>query len=471
MGLFTTYVAGVTLVNVTTKVAGKVTDYGVKRIIERRADEFFNEARKKKDFQQRFMNHDLQRAVVSSYYKSIIKIGEDCLEISTQQAGDDKEDILLLNEAVKSIKTEIGKKLDALKLDPNPELPITDYDDIKELIFHVDNLNDQNKKRINEELVRNALEFELPTILYKKLLEEHLFKYICSFFSLELKENEKVYRIFTAQSQAKSEIILNQINFAVINLVDATLETREDVKRLIELSLEMYSLLTNGKSLESTQFRITNAIHLENLEHLSNSISEVATSMFSSHSRLKNFLQKMELLEQGNISEDMEEKLHKYGEVWDEKEKTWTPENPNRLAELVEIAFENPIVEYRMEIVEKDFPSELDQLLFKDWTEKLSDANKGYSLQVKHGFGVRMNMNSIVLRLEKLSEELQKSGGTPYSNTFYRIKNNFNGIQPLGEYNTKALSDLAEELEEMAVTLKDYDENIIKALKRVLSEL
>ncbi|MGE7609652.1 hypothetical protein ACQKML_24060 [Peribacillus frigoritolerans] len=469
MGLLTTIIAGVTLSDVTIKVAGKVTNYGVKRFIEKRADEFLDEARNKKDFEQRFMNHDLQRAVVRSYYKSIIKISEDCLEISNQQAGEYKENLIIINEAVKSIRNEINKKLSDLKLDPNPELPIPDYGDINALISNVSNLDETSKKQLKDELVKSALKFELPTALYEKLLNERLYDYICNFFSLELKENEKVYRIFTAQSLVNNEVILNQINFAVLNIADNTMETHEDVKKLFDMSLEMYSLLTTRKNLESTQFRINNAIHLEKLEKLSSVISDESICIFSYYTHLQKFLRKMELLEKGNISEEMEEKFLQYEEAWAEKEKTWTPDNPDSLAELVEMGFKNPIVEYRMEILQ-EFLKEINEDLFINSAKKFKNIKKEcYSLQIKHGFGIRINLDSIILWLERLSKELAKSNGTAYSNTFYRLKNTFNGIEPLGDYYTKNLFSLAEELETIAVTLKNHDENILKALKDVLS--
>ena len=183
-------------------VVGTIIGASVSGIIGNRADQAFVDLSQniKNYFSEdlRLKNHDLQKAVLRSYYAAVKDICEECLTIEKE------------NQTAKEwLKDEIKFADECMEnLDKHDILfnPIDDIDDIKLLIS-----TEGDKTETFRKLNARVIPEKCDSNHYKKIVEKSFYQRVCGYFAYEIKTNEAVNNIFQSQILANVSIQTTQI--------------------------------------------------------------------------------------------------------------------------------------------------------------------------------------------------------------------------------------------------------------------
>ncbi len=153
------------------------------------------------------VNHDLEKALKCSFLKAQQQIASECKqEIDPKNAAyresfayslqDRRKDFDWLKRKLENLQLE----LEQVDKETVPSgIPIASLDEIELLLTSPDELKQNQVEAVKQKLLEVALE-NCDVAPYKTKLEQELFALVSAYFAQEIKENEKVFQIFTGQS-------------------------------------------------------------------------------------------------------------------------------------------------------------------------------------------------------------------------------------------------------------------------------
>ncbi|WP_293270060.1 HEAT repeat domain-containing protein [Microcoleus sp. PH2017_02_FOX_O_A] len=154
----------------------------------------------------KIVNHDLEKALKRSFLKAQQQIASEChkelVEPSRRASKgiviylpQHRPDLEWLDKKIKQLKSEL-EKVDKETVPSG--IPIEGLDEIELLLTSADELK-QNQVELKQKLLEVAIE-NCDVAPYKTKLEQELFALVSAYFAQEIKENEKVFQIFTGQT-------------------------------------------------------------------------------------------------------------------------------------------------------------------------------------------------------------------------------------------------------------------------------
>ncbi|WP_293278609.1 NACHT domain-containing NTPase [Microcoleus sp. PH2017_31_RDM_U_A] len=155
----------------------------------------------------KIVNHDLEKALKRSFLKAQQQIASEChkelVEPSRRASKgiviylpQHRPDLEWLDKKIKQLKSEL-EKVDKETVPSG--IPIEGLDEIELLLTATDELKQNRVAEVNQKLLELALE-NCDVAPYKTKLEQELFALVSAYFAQEIKENDKVFQIFTGQS-------------------------------------------------------------------------------------------------------------------------------------------------------------------------------------------------------------------------------------------------------------------------------
>ncbi len=155
----------------------------------------------------KIVNHDLEKALKRSFLKAQQQIASECKqEIDPKNAAYRESFAYSLQERRRDFDW-LKRKLEKLKLELEQVdketvpsgIPIASLDEIELLLTSADELKQNQVEKLKQKLLEVALE-NCDVAPYKTKLEQELFALVSAYFAQEIKENDKVFQIFTGQS-------------------------------------------------------------------------------------------------------------------------------------------------------------------------------------------------------------------------------------------------------------------------------
>ncbi|MEZ2285322.1 HEAT repeat domain-containing protein [Microcoleus sp.] len=155
----------------------------------------------------KIVNHDLEKALKTSFLKAQQQIASECKqEIDPKNTANRESFAYSLQDRRRDFDW-LKRKLEKLKLEleqVNKEtvpsgIPIAGLDEIELLLTATDEFKQNRVEKLNQKLLAVALE-NCDVAPYKTKLEQELFDLLSAYFAQEVKENDKVFQIFTGQS-------------------------------------------------------------------------------------------------------------------------------------------------------------------------------------------------------------------------------------------------------------------------------
>ncbi len=155
----------------------------------------------------KIVNHDLEKALKTSFLKAQQQIASECKqEIDPKNTANRESFAYSLQDRRRDFDW-LKRKLEKLKLELEQVdketvpsgIPIAGLDEIELLLTSADQLKQNQVEKLKQKLLEVALE-NCDVAPYKTKLEQELFDLLSSYFAQEVKENDKVFQIFTGQS-------------------------------------------------------------------------------------------------------------------------------------------------------------------------------------------------------------------------------------------------------------------------------
>ncbi|MEG4804206.1 HEAT repeat domain-containing protein [Microcoleus sp. ARI1-B5] len=155
----------------------------------------------------KLVNHDLEKALKTSFLKAQQQIASEChkelVEPSRRASKgiviylpQHRPDLEWLDKKIKQLKSEL-EKVDKETVPSG--IPIAGLDEIELLLTATDELKQNRVEAVKQKLLEVALD-NCDVAPYKTKLEQDLFALVSAYFAREIKENEKVFQIFTGQT-------------------------------------------------------------------------------------------------------------------------------------------------------------------------------------------------------------------------------------------------------------------------------
>jgi HEAT repeat protein/energy-coupling factor transporter ATP-binding protein EcfA2 len=158
----------------------------------------------------KIVNHDLEKALKRSFLKAQQQIASECKQEIDPKNTNNRESFSYSLQDRRRDFDWLKRKLEQLKLDlakveketvPSG-IPIASLDEIELLLTATDELNQNRVAGVKQKLLEVALE-NCDVAPYKIKLEQDLFAFVSAYFAQEIKENDKVFQIFTGQTLAR----------------------------------------------------------------------------------------------------------------------------------------------------------------------------------------------------------------------------------------------------------------------------
>ncbi|MEG4984663.1 HEAT repeat domain-containing protein [Microcoleus sp. BR0-C5] len=161
----------------------------------------------------KLVNHDLEKALKTSFLKAQHQIASECHKELVEPSRRASKGIVIylpqhrpylewLDKKIKQLKTEL-EKVDKETVPSG--IPIAGLDEIELLLTATDELKQNRVEAVKQKLLEVALE-NCDVTLYKTKLEQDLLPLVAAYFAREIKENEKVFQIFTGQTLTRIDI-------------------------------------------------------------------------------------------------------------------------------------------------------------------------------------------------------------------------------------------------------------------------
>ncbi|MEG4233432.1 HEAT repeat domain-containing protein [Microcoleus sp. Pol11C3] len=159
------------------------------------------------------VNHDLEKALKTSFLKAQQQIASECHKELVEPSRRASKGIVIylpqhrpylewLDKKIKQLKSEL-EKVDKETVPSG--IPIAGLDEIELLLTATDELKQNRVEAVKQKLLEVALE-NCDVTLYKTKLEQDLLPLVAAYFAQEIKENEKVFQIFTGQTLTRIDI-------------------------------------------------------------------------------------------------------------------------------------------------------------------------------------------------------------------------------------------------------------------------
>jgi energy-coupling factor transporter ATP-binding protein EcfA2 len=155
----------------------------------------------------KIVNHDLEKALKTSFLKAQQQIASECKQEIDPKNSANRESFSYSLQDRRRDFDWLKRKLEQLKLDLEQVeketvpsgIPIEGLDEIELLLTATDELKQNRVAGVKQKLLEVALE-NCDVAPYKIKLEQELFALVSAYFAQEIKENDKVFQIFTGQS-------------------------------------------------------------------------------------------------------------------------------------------------------------------------------------------------------------------------------------------------------------------------------
>ncbi|MCW6053024.1 HEAT repeat domain-containing protein [Lyngbya sp. CCAP 1446/10] len=155
----------------------------------------------------KIVNHDLEKSLKTSFLKAQQQIASECKqeidpknsvnrESFSYSLQDRRRDFDWLKRKLEQLKLDLGK----VEKETVPSgIPIASLDEIELLLTATDELKQNRVAGVKQKLLEVALE-NCDVAPYKIKLEQDLFALVSAYFAQEIKDNDKVFQIFTGQT-------------------------------------------------------------------------------------------------------------------------------------------------------------------------------------------------------------------------------------------------------------------------------
>ncbi|MEG4806898.1 HEAT repeat domain-containing protein [Microcoleus sp. F8-D3] len=166
----------------------------------------------------KIVNHDLEKALKSSFLKTQQQIASECKQEIDPKNTDNRESFSYSLQHRRRDFDWLKRKLEKLKLELQQVdketvpsgIPITGLDEIELLLTSADELKQNQVEEVKQKLLEVALE-NCDIAPYKTKLEQELFPLVAAYFAREIKDNDKVFQIFTGQTLTRIDRTAQQI--------------------------------------------------------------------------------------------------------------------------------------------------------------------------------------------------------------------------------------------------------------------
>ncbi|WP_377475445.1 MAG: HEAT repeat domain-containing protein [Microcoleus anatoxicus] len=175
----------------------------------------------------KIVNHDLEKALKTSFLKAQQQIASECKqEIDPKNTANRESFAYSLQDRRRDFDW-LKRKLEKLKLEleqVNKEtvpsgIPIAGLDEIELLLTATDELKQNQVEKLKQKLLEVALE-NCDVAPYKTKLEQELFDLLSAYFAQEVKENDKVFQIFTGQSLTRIDSTTQEMHAWLQEIVE-----------------------------------------------------------------------------------------------------------------------------------------------------------------------------------------------------------------------------------------------------------
>ena len=196
----------------------------------------------------KIVNYDLEKALKRSFLKAQQQIASECHKELVEPSRRASKGLLIYLPQDRPYLEWLDKKNNQLKSElkqVNKEtapsgIPIEGLDEI-ELLLSSRNESSQNRfQEVENELLEVALkDCHIP--LYKDKLTENLFSLVSAYFAEEIKNNEKVFQIFTAQTLTRNDTQTAETH-ALMEQLKALLEEIVENSRIASLPIDWQAI-------------------------------------------------------------------------------------------------------------------------------------------------------------------------------------------------------------------------------------
>ncbi|MEG5164225.1 NACHT domain-containing protein [Microcoleus sp. AT3-A2] len=160
----------------------------------------------------KIVNHDLEKALKRSFLKAQQQIASECYKELVEPSRRASRGIVIYLPQDRSYLEWLDKKIKQLKSElkqvnketPPSGIPIEGLDEIELLLSSRNELSQNRFQEVENKLLEIALK-DCDVTLYQAKLTENLFSLVSAYFAEEIKDNEKVFQIFTAQSLTRND--------------------------------------------------------------------------------------------------------------------------------------------------------------------------------------------------------------------------------------------------------------------------
>ncbi|MEG4583985.1 HEAT repeat domain-containing protein [Microcoleus sp. MOSTC5] len=182
---------------------------------------------KKNSRNGKIVNHDLEKALKTSFLKAQQQIASECKqEIEPKNAANRESFAYSLQDRRRNFDW-LKRKLEKLKLEleqvDKETVPsgirITGLDEIELLLTAADELKQNQVEEVKPKLLEVALE-NCDVASYKTKLEQELFALVSAYFAQEIKENDKLFKIFTGQSLTRIDSTTQEMHAWLEEIVE-----------------------------------------------------------------------------------------------------------------------------------------------------------------------------------------------------------------------------------------------------------
>ncbi|MEG4301150.1 HEAT repeat domain-containing protein [Microcoleus sp. D3_18a_C4] len=178
----------------------------------------------------KIVNHDLEKALKRSFLKAQQQIASECYKELVEPSRRASKALLIylpqdrpylewLDKKIKHLKSELKQ----VNKETAPSgIPIEGLDEIELLLSSRNELSQNRFQEVESKLLEVAIK-DCDVTLYQAKLKENLFSLVSAYFAEEIKDNEKVFQIFTAQSLTRNDTQTAETH-ALIEQLKALLE-------------------------------------------------------------------------------------------------------------------------------------------------------------------------------------------------------------------------------------------------------
>ncbi|MEG4965186.1 HEAT repeat domain-containing protein [Microcoleus sp. B6-A1] len=160
----------------------------------------------------KIVNHDLEKALKHSFLKAQQQIASECYKELVEPSRRASKALLIYLPQDRPYLEWLDKKNKQLKSELNQVneetapsgIPIEGLDEIELLLSSRHELSQNRFQEVQDKLLEVALK-DCEVTLYQAKLTENLFSLVSAYFAEVIKDNEKVFQIFTAQSLTRND--------------------------------------------------------------------------------------------------------------------------------------------------------------------------------------------------------------------------------------------------------------------------